>query len=46
MNLSPTLAGLDEDFNLVFTTMVVHVDPITPNELYAQLLSFEHHTNL
>jgi hypothetical protein len=40
------LVGLDEDFNLVFTSMVARVDPITPNELYTQLLSFEHHTNL
>jgi hypothetical protein len=40
------LAGLDEDFNPVFTTMVAQVDPITPSELYAQLLSFEQHTNL
>jgi hypothetical protein len=40
------LAGLDEDFNPVFTTMVAQVDPISPGELYAQLLSFEQHTNL
>jgi hypothetical protein len=40
------LAGLDEDFNLVFTAMVARVDPITPSWLYAQLLSFEQHTNL
>jgi hypothetical protein len=40
------LAGLDEDFNLVFTAIVAWVDPISPSELYAQLLSFEQHTNL
>jgi hypothetical protein len=40
------LAGLDEDFNLIFTPMVALVDPITPSELYAQLLSFEQHTDL
>jgi hypothetical protein len=35
------LAGLDEGFNPVFTTIVAQVDPISPSELYAQLLSFE-----
>jgi hypothetical protein len=40
------LASLDKDFNLVFMAMVARVDPITLSELYAQLLSFEHHTNL
>jgi hypothetical protein len=40
------LAGLNEDSNPVFTAMVARVNPITPSELYAQLLSFEHHTNL
>jgi hypothetical protein len=40
------LAGLDEDFNPVFTAIVERVDPITPSELYSQLLSFKHHTNL
>jgi hypothetical protein len=40
------LAGLYEDFNLVFTVMVARVNPINPSELYAQLLSFEQHTNL
>jgi hypothetical protein len=40
------LASFDEDFNPVFTAMVARVDPITPSELYAQLLSFEQHTNL
>jgi hypothetical protein len=40
------LAGLNEDFNLVFTAVVARVDPIKPSELYSQLFSFEHHTNL
>jgi hypothetical protein len=40
------LVGLDEDFNPVFTAMVARVDPINPSELYAQLLSFQQHTNL
>ena len=40
------LAGLNEDFNPVFTAVVARVDPIKPSELYSQLLSFEHHTNL
>jgi hypothetical protein len=40
------LASLDKDFNLVFTAMVARVDPITLSGLYAQFLSFEHHTNL
>jgi hypothetical protein len=35
------LADLDEEYNPIFTAMVAHVDPITPGELYAQLLSFE-----
>jgi hypothetical protein len=40
------LVGLNEDFNSIFTAMVVRVDPIIPRELYAQLLSFKQHTNL
>jgi hypothetical protein len=40
------LAGLNEDYNLVFTAMVARVDPISPGELYAQLLSFEQHMTL
>jgi hypothetical protein len=40
------LAGLDEDYNSIFTTIVAHTDPITPSELYSQLLSFEQHTFL
>jgi hypothetical protein len=40
------LAGLDEDYNPVFTAVVARVDPIMPSELYSQLLSFEQHTNL
>jgi hypothetical protein len=40
------LAGLDEDFNSVFTAVVARVDPMNPSELYAQLLSFEQHIKL
>jgi hypothetical protein len=40
------LASLDEDYNLMFTSIVTRADPLAPSELYAQLLSFEHHTNL
>jgi hypothetical protein len=40
------LAGLDEDYNLVFTSVVSRADAIAPTELLAQLLSFEHHTSL
>jgi hypothetical protein len=40
------LAGLDEEYNPVFTTIVSRADPISPGELYAQLLSFEHHMAL
>jgi uncharacterized membrane protein YgcG len=40
------LTGLDEDYNPVFTAIVARTDPITPSELYSQLLSFEQHTSL
>jgi tRNA(Met) C34 N-acetyltransferase TmcA len=40
------LAVHDEEYNLVFTAIVVRTDPISPSELYAQLLSFEQHTAL
>jgi uncharacterized membrane protein YgcG len=40
------LAGLDAEYNSVFTAVVARVDPITPSELYAQLLSFEQHMQL
>jgi hypothetical protein len=40
------LAGLDEVYNSVFTSVVTRADPLAPSELYAQLLSFEHHTSL
>jgi hypothetical protein len=29
------LAGLDEDYNSVFTSVVTRADPLTPSELYA-----------
>jgi hypothetical protein len=40
------LVGLDEEYNPVFTAMVARLDPISPSDLYAQLLSFEQHTHL
>jgi hypothetical protein len=40
------LAGLDEDYNPVFTAVVAWTDAITPSALYTQLLSFEQHTSL
>jgi hypothetical protein len=40
------LAGLDEDYNSVITLVVSRADAIAPTELYAQLLSFEHHMSL
>jgi hypothetical protein len=40
------LAVLDGDYNSVFTLVVTWADPHPPTELYAQLLSFEHHTSL
>jgi hypothetical protein len=38
------LAGLDEEYNPIFMAFVVRADPISPGELYSQLLSFEQHT--
>jgi hypothetical protein len=40
------LAGLDKEYNPVFTTVVARVDPISPSDLYTQLFSFEQHTTL
>jgi hypothetical protein len=40
------LAGLDEDYNSMFTLIVNKADPLAPSKLYAQLLRFKHHTNL
>jgi hypothetical protein len=40
------LAGLNEEYNLVFIAVVARVDPISPSDLYAQFLSFEQHTHL
>jgi hypothetical protein len=40
------LASLDEEYNPVFMVIVAQTDPISPSELYAQLLSFEQHTTL
>jgi hypothetical protein len=35
------LAGLDEDYKPVFIAVAARQDPISPSELYAQLLSLE-----
>jgi hypothetical protein len=35
------LAALEEDYNPIFTAIVARVDPVSPSDLYAQLLSFE-----
>jgi hypothetical protein len=40
------LTGLDEAYNPIFTPVVARVHPITPSELYSQLLSFQQHTSL
>jgi hypothetical protein len=40
------LACLEEDYNPVFTAIFARVDPVSPSNLYAQLLSFEQHTHL
>jgi hypothetical protein len=40
------LVGLDEEYNPVFTAVVAQINPISPSELYAQLLSFEQHTTI
>jgi hypothetical protein len=40
------LTGLDEENNPLFTAIVAWVDPISPTDLYVQLLSFEQHTSL
>jgi hypothetical protein len=44
--VSYILAGLDEDYNPVYSTVTSRVEPITPSELYVQLLGFEHHLQL
>jgi hypothetical protein len=40
------LVGLNEEYNLVLTAVVARADPISPSDLYAQLLGFEQHTHL
>jgi hypothetical protein len=40
------LAGLDEEYNLVFTAIVAQVDPISPTDIYVQLLNFEQYMTL
>jgi hypothetical protein len=44
--VSYILAGLDEDYNAVYSVVITRVEPITPSELYAQLLSYEQHLQL
>ena len=44
--VSYLLAGLDEEFNPVFTSVVARVGAITPGEVFSQLLSFEQHLRL
>jgi hypothetical protein len=40
------LACLNEDYNPVFTAKITRPDPISPSELFTQLLIFEQHTSL
>jgi hypothetical protein len=40
------LVGLNEDYNAVFTAIMARAGPISPSELYVQLMSFEQHTSL
>jgi hypothetical protein len=44
--VSYILVGLNEEYNFVYTVVVTRVEPITPSELYAQLLGFEQHLQL
>jgi hypothetical protein len=44
--VSYVLAGLDEDYNSIFTAVVARIDTVTSAELYTQLLSFEQHLTL
>jgi hypothetical protein len=44
--VSYILAGLDEDYNPVFTAIVARTDSVTPDDLYTQLLSFKQHLAL
>jgi hypothetical protein len=39
-------AELDEDYNSVYSAVISRVEPITPGELYAQLLGYEQHLQL
>ena len=40
------LNGLDEDFDVVVTAVAARVEPITPGELYTQLISHEQRLKL
>jgi hypothetical protein len=44
--VSYILIGLDEDYNLVYSTVTTGIEPISPSELCAQLLGFEQHLHL
>jgi hypothetical protein len=44
--VSYILAELDEDYNSVYSAVISRVEPITPGELYAQLLGYEQHLQL
>jgi hypothetical protein len=41
--VSYILSCLDKDYNSVYFAVTSRVEPISPSELYAQLLGFEHH---
>jgi hypothetical protein len=44
--VSYILAELDEDYDSVYSAVISRVEPITPGELYAQLLGYEQHLQL
>lgn len=44
--VSHVLAGLDLDYNLVVSALTARVEPVTVQELFTQLLSFDARLNL
>jgi hypothetical protein len=44
--VSYILAGLDEEYNSVVTTLVARSDPVSVAEAYAQLLHYEQRQSL
>ena len=44
--VSYILAGLGADYNPVVSDIATQVEPITPSELYTQLVSFDEHMEL